>query len=107
VAKFLVLWRSNLMAPWPQDPREYLELTEKIWGGVDSLIKKGLVKEVGTFLDGMTGYAIVEGGAAEVYNAIGMFIPYMLSEVHEIMPYEKGKEIDRARLKALVEAARK
>lgn len=100
----MVLWRSNLMAPWPQEPGGYLELMEKIWAGVDSLIKKGLVKEVGTFLDGMSGYTIVEGEAAEVYNAIGMFIPYTLCEVHEIMPYEKGKEIDRARLKALIEA---
>jgi len=107
MGKFLILWRSNLAAPAPQAPAEYLEFMEKIWAGVDGLRKKGLVKEVGNFLDGISGYAIAEGEAAEVYNAMSMFLPFVAAEaVHEIIPYEKGKEIDRARLKARIEAAK-
>jgi len=107
VARYLVLWRMNPVAPWPTDPSKVLELNEKMWAAIDDLIRKGLVKEMGGFLDGWSGYAIGEGEATDVYKYIGMFIPYMQGEVHEVIPYEKTKEIDRARLKALVEAAKK
>jgi len=36
-----------------------------------------------------------------------MFQPYMLFEVHEIIPYEKAKEIALAIAKTQIEAARK
>ena len=108
MGKFLILWRSNLAAPAPEDPAEYLEFMEKMWAGVDGLREKGLVKELGNFLDGISGYAIAEGEAAEVYNAMSMFIPFVVAEaVHEIIPDEKGREIDRARIKARIEAAKK
>jgi len=35
-----------------------------------------------------------------------MFLPYIQFEVHEVIPYEKAKEIERARLKAQIKAAK-
>ncbi len=103
MGRFLILWRTNLAAPAPEDPAKYLEFMEKMWAGVDALKEKGLVKELGNFLDGISGYAIAEGEVAEVYNAMSMFLPFVTAEaVHEIIPYEKGREIDRARLKAQI-----
>jgi hypothetical protein len=90
----------NPMAPWPKDPDEAAKLREKMWAGIDSLLKKGEVKEFAYFLDGTSGYAIGEGEIADIFRDVSMFTPYYVSEVHEIMPYEKGKEILRALWKA-------
>jgi len=107
VARFLALWRTNPVAPWPRDPVEYSKLLEKMWAVIDDAIKKGTVKEYGSFLEGTSGYVIGEGEGADVYRATSMFMPYVHFELHEIIPYEKEKEIVRALLKARIEAAKK
>jgi hypothetical protein len=94
------------MAPWPQDPSEYLSFMEKLWAGVEGLMKKGLIKDSGFGLDSTSGYVIAEGDAAGIYNAIAMFTPFILCDVHEVVSYEEGRELDRARLKAQIEAAK-
>ena len=63
MAKYLVLWYMNPVAPWSTDPVEYSKSAEKMWAGIDDAIKKGLVKEFGEFLDSTSGYAICEGEA--------------------------------------------
>jgi len=107
VARFLAIWRSNPVAPWPRDPVEYSKLLEMMWAVIDDAIKKGTVKEYGTFLEGTSGYAIGEGEATDVFKSVNMFLPYIHFEVHEIIPYEKEKEIIRALLKSLIAAAKK
>jgi len=107
VARFLVLWRTNPAAPWPREPSEYLKLDEKMFAAIDGLIKRGEVKEFGFFLDGTSGYGIGEGESTDTFRSVSMFSPYILSEVHEIIPYEKGKEITIALLKAQIAAAKK
>jgi len=100
MARFLILWHSNPVAPWPMNPEEYLKLNERMWAGMDNLIKKGEIKEFGYFADGRSGYAIGEGETADTFRNVSMFLPYVQCEVHEIIPYEKGKEIERTLLKA-------
>jgi len=107
VARFLVLWRVNPIAPFPTDPSKALELDEKVWAAIDGLIKKGEVEEFGVFPDGYSGYAIGKGESVDVYRDVTMFHPYFLAEVHEIIPLEKQKEIVRALLKAQIAAAQK
>ena len=107
MARFLVLWRGNPAAAWPADPSESLELMEKTFAAIDDLIKKGAIEEFGFFPDGWSGYVIGKGEATDVFTTVSMFGPYILCEVHEIIPYEKGKEISMALGKAMVEAAKK
>ena len=107
MARFLVLWRRNPAAPWPTDPSEGLKLSEKMFASIDDLIKKGEIEEHCFFPDGNTGYAIGKGEAAGIYKNLSMFQPYILGEVHEIIPNEKAKEISLALAKARVEAAKK
>jgi len=107
VARFLVLWRANLLAPWPTDPSKALELNEKIWAGIDDRVKKGTIKEHGHFPDGLSGYVIAEGEATDVFRGAHTFMPYILFESHEIIPWEKEREIVRALLKAQIEATKK
>jgi hypothetical protein len=80
---------------------------ERGWAGIDDLIKKGIVKEFGFFLNGTSGYAIGEGESADTFRNVSMFLPYWESEVHEIIPFEKGKEILRGLLKAQIAATKK
>ena len=107
MARFLVLWRRNPVAPWPTDPAESSKLVEKLWMGIDSLMKKGTMKEFGYFLDGMSGYAIGEGDSADTFRNVSMFSPYIETEVQEIIPYEKAKGTLRALWKTLEEAAKR
>lgn len=39
-------------------------------------------------------------------RAVCMFLPYVIQEIHEIVSYEKGKEIVRELCKAGITAAR-
>jgi hypothetical protein len=107
VARFLVLWRVNPVAPWPTDPSKYLELQEKMWAAIDGLMKKGEIEEFGTFPDGYSGYTIGKGETVDLFRDVIMFHPYILADVHEIIPYDKTKEITRATLKAQIAAMRK
>ena len=92
MARFLVLWRRNPVAPWPMDPAEYLKLQEKVWAGLDALTKAGLMKEFGYFADGRSGYSIGEGDITDAFRSLSTFLPFYESDVHEIISYEKGKE---------------
>jgi hypothetical protein len=104
VSKFHMLWRLNLTAPWPTEPQKYLEFQEKLWAVIDDLMKKGLVKDYGIFPDGATGYVIGEGDVLDVYRSVSMFLPYVSSEVHDVISFEKQKEITRALCKAQIAA---
>jgi len=107
VARFLVLWRVNWSAPWPTDPSKNLQLNERMWTGIDALMKKGVVEDYGIFPDGASGYAIGKGEATDILSAVSMFQPYVISEVHEVISHEKSREIMRGLMKALIAATKK
>jgi len=107
VARFLTLWRRNPMAPWPADLGEYSKLVEKMWAIIDDLMKKGEITEFGFFLDGISGYAMGEGDSTVAFRDVNLFNPFYEFEVHEVIPYEKGKETLRALIKAQIETAEK
>jgi hypothetical protein len=107
MAKYLVLWHLNLMAPWPTDPAEGAKLNEMLYAAMDDFIKMGRVKEFGWFLDGKSGYTMIEGESIGPFTEAVSFFPFILKEVHEILPYETGKETLRGVMKARAEAAKK
>jgi len=107
VARYLILWRMNPVASTPTDPSEGLKLNEMMFAAIDDLITRGEVEEFGFFPDGLSGYAIGKGEAIDAFRNVSMFLPYVHSEVHEIIPYEKGKETSIALMKAMIELAKK
>ena len=106
MARFFVSWRINI-ASWPKDPQANLQLNEMLWATVDDLMKKGLVKDYGIFPDGESGFIIGEGETTNIFMAVNMFSPYVSVEVHEIISYEKQKEIVRALCKVAIDAMKK
>jgi hypothetical protein len=97
----------NPVAPWPTDPSEGYKMNERIFAGLEDLMKKGEIVEFGFFPDGISGFAISKGEATDVFRRVSMFQPYYLPKVNEIIPYEKGREISRAVMKARMEKAKK
>jgi hypothetical protein len=103
MAKFLSVWRYNLNAPWPTDPTESEKINETLLAATDNLLKAGEFQEFGFFPDGMGGYAISTGESKDMLRRAWTLTPLILSEVHEIVPYETGKEVMRAFFKAQAE----
>ena len=104
MGKYLILWTQNPMAPWPTDPAESLKLYETFWAMMDGLMKKGDVKELCWFLNTTSGYAIGEGDSTTVLKNNSLFSLYFNMKVQEAIPYETGKQVLRASLKAVIEA---
>jgi len=107
MAKYLNLWRHSPTAPWPTDPVEAAKVLEMLFAGVENLIKTGEVKEFGYFLDGTSGYIIMEGESKDMFRCSVSFSTFIEFELQEIVPYETGKEIARGVLKAQAEAVKK
>lgn len=107
MARFLILWRQNPWPPWPTDPSEFLEQNEAMMATIGELLKNGELEEFGWFQNGTSGYAISKGDAVDNFMRMSLFQPFILAEVHEIIPFKKGKEIMRAVLKSQIEAAKK
>ncbi len=89
--KYMVLFKANPSA-WPSDPKRILSIWEASIGGGDQLLKMGSLKEVGWFSP-HEGYAIFETDSKEkLLGMVSPFFPYFSQEIHEITPWEKGKE---------------
>ncbi len=106
MGKYLTVWTMNPNAPWPTNPADALKLNETFWAAMDGLMKKGEIIDFGWFMDGRSGYAIGEGDSVTVFKNINMFSAYFDMTVEEIIPYETGKQVNRAHYKALIAMAK-
>jgi hypothetical protein len=88
----------------PCDPIEAASLNETMWAEIDNLLRTGEVYEFGLFADGASGYVIGGDEAQDQSRRAYSFSPFFQIAVHEIEPYETGKEIVRAVLKTKAEA---
>jgi hypothetical protein len=108
MVRFHAIWRLNPSAPWPTDPSKLLEMEEKIWAAMDELMKKGGgVEDWGAFPDVHFGYVIGKGETVDMFRNASTFYPYIVLEVHEIIPYGRYKETIRAVRKAQIAAMKK
>jgi hypothetical protein len=73
---------------------------EMMFTAIDNIVKAGEVLEHGYFPDGKSGYIITTGEPEDEFRRAFSFYPWVEREVHEIVPYETGKEIARGVLKA-------
>lgn len=104
MARYLTLWQPNMAAPRHADPSENLKFVEKALATVGDLIKKGEIEDFGFFPDARSGYIISKGESTDVFRMWETFFPNILGEVHEIIPFEKGKEIALEAAKVRAEA---
>ena len=91
MARYLVLWRVN-PAAWPTDPKQSLAVWQMAAGGGDALLKSGALKEL-SWLSSEMGLAIFEADSkAAVMGMVQPFFPMFTQEIHEIVPWEAGKQ---------------
>ncbi|MGZ4861740.1 MAG: hypothetical protein ACXV5H_09325 [Halobacteriota archaeon] len=102
--KYMTIWRLNPSAPWPIDPTEAKQRDEMRFAFLDEGLKSGQLLEVGWFANGTSGYVISSGEDAKGVLAMAFAAhPWFQREVHEIIDYETGKEIERQVLNAQAE----
>jgi hypothetical protein len=104
MTKFLVLWRRNMLAPWPTDRREIAENMEAMFEAIERYMDAGMVKEAGLFTDGDSGSFIFEGTSADILKMTSFYSPLIQYEVKEMIRYEKGKNtiLESLRMQELV-----
>ena len=107
MGKYLVSYRVNPVAPWPSDPEKLLQMYEQAWAAVDALIEKGLIEDMGAFLDANSGFAVANADSEVVFQNLNTLWPFWLAEVKEAVSWDKAKEIWRATVQAQIEAAKK
>jgi hypothetical protein len=89
--KYMVLFRA-VPSEWSHDPKQLLSLWEAVTAGGDQILKSGAVKEIGWFTN-THGYAMIDAESKDkVLGIVNGFFPYYTQEIHEIVPWEKGKE---------------
>ncbi|MGZ4864680.1 MAG: hypothetical protein ACXV5H_07270 [Halobacteriota archaeon] len=100
MAKFLGLWRFNPSAPWPTDPTQAAAMYEMLFAAMDKMHETGEITEFGFFPDATSGYAISSSDLKTQFGHSVSFYPFIDIEVHEIVPYDAGKEVVRGVVKA-------
>ncbi len=105
MAKFLGIWRINGTA-LPADPAKQVQGIEMILGQVATALKEGQIEDFGFFPNGFSGFAIMNGEAADVFGGAISFFPWIEFEVNEMIPFEKGKEITNQVIKYQMDAMR-
>ena len=106
MARFLIRWRGDpvALALRKMTPYEGEKWFEMLFRTIEDLMKNGEIEDFSFFLDPSEGgYAIVKGDTKDVFRITRSLPPMFHCKVHEIIPYEKGKEI----MKIIVETAKK
>jgi hypothetical protein len=62
-------------------------------------IKKGLIKDWGTIVGELRGYAVEEGSELEVMNAVQQYTPFVHFKVHPIASVSQVDEMIKALIK--------
>jgi uncharacterized protein YciI len=92
MSRFLILYTIN-SAIQPADPKITLEETEANLAAVDELQKAGIFTEVGTFNPG-EGFIIAEfPSLEEAFKLAQRFWPGVITDIRQIISWEKTKEI--------------
>ena len=95
MGKYLLLWEIDA-TKIPVSPKErgagWSALTEMI----KQDIKKGLIKDWGTFVGEGNGYSVMEGTEVEVMNALQQFTPFVRFKVHPIGSLAQVEEMLKA-----------
>lgn len=100
MSKYLILYTVN-SAIQPADPKVALKEAETNFTAVDELQQAGIFKDLGSFNPG-EGYIIAEfPSLEEALKLTQRFWPGILTDIREIVSFEKNKEIVLSNLRAL------
>ena len=98
MGRFLALWEaddSRLAA----DPKERGAVYEEAMKFLRQEMKKGVIKDWGSFVGTTCGYIVYEGTEVEVANSMNHFVPVYSFKIYPISSLEQAEEITKAMLK--------
>jgi len=95
MGKYLLLWEVD-RTKVPVNPKERMAGWNVLLEMFKQDIKKGLVKDWGTFVGEEFGYAVDEGSEVEVMNACQQYSPYVHFKVHPIASVSQVEEMIKA-----------
>ncbi len=92
MSRYFISFKLN-SAIFPADPKVALKVAEANFAVSDEMLKAGIVTDIGTFNPG-EGYMIVEfPSLEEAYKLVERMYPHMISDIREIISWEKTEEI--------------
>ena len=98
MGKYLLLWEID-RTKLPVSPKERGAGWNAVLEMVKQDIKKGLIKDWGTFIGELSGYAVEEGSELEVMNAVQQYTPFVHFKVHPIGSVSQVEEMIKAMTK--------
>ncbi len=103
MAKFLVLWHRNVLAPWPVDRIKIAEDLEEIFDAIERYVDSGIITETSFFVQADSGSFIFEGTSEDVLRLASFFSPVIKFDIKEMIPYKTGKDtmLESLRMKEL------
>ena len=98
MGKYLLIWEID-RTKLPVSPKERGAGWNALLEMVKQDIKKGLIKDWGTFIGELGGYAVEEGSELEVMNAVQQYTPFVHFKVHPIGSVSQVEEMIKAMTK--------
>ena len=95
MGRYLLLWELDPTGV-PVSPQERGTAWAALTDMVKKDLKKGTLKDWGTFVGEGKGYAVAEGTEVEVANALQQYVPYVYFETHPIASLSQIGEVIKA-----------
>ncbi len=92
---YLLLWEID-PTKIPVNPKERGAGWNALMGMIKQDMKKGLIKDWGTFIGELGGYAVNEGSELEVMNAVQQYTPFVHFKVHPVGSVSQVEEMIKA-----------
>jgi hypothetical protein len=95
MGKYLLLWEVD-QARAPISPQE----RGAGWGALIDMVKedlrKGVLKDWGTFVGEINGYSVAEGTEVEIGNMIQRYVPWVIFKTRAVASVNQVDEIVKA-----------
>jgi hypothetical protein len=95
MGKYLMLWEIDT-TKIPLSPKERGTGWNALMEMVKQDLKKGLLKDWGSFVGEMSGYSVHEGTEVEIMKGIQQFVPYVHFKVHPVASVSQVEEMIKA-----------
>lgn len=95
MARYLALWEGD-NSRMPIDPKERASGFQAALGKIKEDMKKGLIKDWGSFVGVPNGFAIYEGSEVDVEKSVQQYAPFYTFKVYPLSSLAQTEELIKA-----------
>ena len=92
MGRYLLLWEL-VPSRVPVNPQERGDAWSVMTAMVKQDLKKGILKDWGSFVGQEEGYAVIEGTEVEVASSIQKYVPYVYFQTHPVATVNQIDEV--------------